>query len=288
MVSGKCPPLLSKAIATKLGLLIDTESHTVASRMYHVKAFGLGMAVNGHYLLSITGSDETHVPIPEDFQMPNDTEVYPLSRSGSKQVVDNFMTETTKMSIHADWTGRRDGREPKDRGPGRGGVPHDRRGGAGRTAAADCESSQKLKTRKQNVMKATRRPRSTAAASSAGVSSGQVKAMQEQMGQMQQMFLQMKEMMGLQRDLMQPATEEVEDEDNYKREKQKEKSYPTLSTMFSDDLTWNIILSIKSQSITFKWKMLLLLMRVKRAMEHEIDKDKGTRGAGSAIHGGSC
>ena len=185
-----------------------------------------------------------------------------------KQVVDNFITQTTKMSIHADWTGRRDGREPKDRGPGRGGVPRDRRGGAGRTAAADCESSQKLKTRKQNVMKATRRPRSTAAASSAGVSSGQVKATQEQMGQMQQMFLQMKEMMGLQRDLMQPATEEVEDEDNYKREKQKEKSYPTLSTMFSDDLTWNIILSIKSQSITFKWKMLLLLMRVKRAVEH--------------------
>lgn len=176
-----------------------------------------------------------------------------------------------------------------------------------KSGAADREGSQRLKTRKPGMMKQQqlRRQRSTAAAAS----SGEMKDMQEQMGQMKQMFLQMKEMMGLQRDMMQPAMmqEEIEDEERKKDKKSDQKGgssatratssgrkksarqqrtaaltgreapYPTLSTMFSDDLTWNIILSIKSQSITFKWKLLLLMMRIKRAVEHEMDKDKGTK-----------
>ena len=138
VVSGKCPPLLSKPVATKLGLLIDTENHTVASRMYHVKAFGLGMAVNGHYLLEIHDSDDTRVQIPEDFRMPSDVEVYPLSQSGSRQTVNNPTTETATEAIHA----IRDGREPMgDSGPGRRGVPHDRRGGP---AEADRNHSREL------------------------------------------------------------------------------------------------------------------------------------------------
>lgn len=171
-----------------------------------------------------------------------------------------------------------------------------------RSTAVFRESSQKFKTKKP-TMKVSRRQKSTAASSAD--TAEEVKVMQEQMGHMQQMFLQMKEMMGLQRDLMQPATEEVENEVTHNKEKQKggssanraassgrkktarqqlsaaltgrEAPYPTLSTMFSDDLTWNIILSIKSQSVTFKWKMLLLMMRIKRAVEHEMDKDKGTK-----------
>ena len=133
VVSGKCPPLLSKPVATKLGLLIDTENHTVASRMYHVKAFGLGMAVNGHYLLSIQVSQETDMSIPDDFQMPTDAEVYPLARSGSKQVDETETPEThSPIPVHASDSWSRDGREQLmgDRGPGRRGVLHDRRGGA--------------------------------------------------------------------------------------------------------------------------------------------------------------
>lgn len=131
VLSGKCPPLLSKPVATKLGLLIDTENHTVASRMYHVKAFGLGMAVNGHYLLDIHDNDVTSPQIPGDFRMPSDVEVYPLSQSGSKQVVNNPTAKTATAATHAIRSAHGDGREPMgDSGPGRRGVQHDRRGGS--------------------------------------------------------------------------------------------------------------------------------------------------------------
>lgn len=129
VVSGKCPPLLSKPVATKLGLLIDTENHTVASRMYHVKAFGLGMAVNGHYLLNIQVEEGDSMLIPEDFQMPADAEVYPLTSSGSKAVGDPTARGISPDPVHASpWNGN--GCELMgDRRPGFRGVPHDRRGG---------------------------------------------------------------------------------------------------------------------------------------------------------------
>ena len=48
-----------------------------------------------------------------------------------------------------------------------------------------------------------------------------------------------------------------------------EAPFPTLSTVFSDDPTMNLMISLKSQTLTFKWKMLLLLLRVKSAVEIE-------------------
>ena len=43
--------------------------------------------------------------------------------------------------------------------------------------------------------------------------------------------------------------------------------FPTLSTEFSDDVTFNVMNSLRSQSLVFKWKLLLLLLRVKVAVE---------------------
>lgn len=46
-----------------------------------------------------------------------------------------------------------------------------------------------------------------------------------------------------------------------------EAPFPTLSREFSMDITFNILGSLKSKMVTFKWKLLLLLMRTKRAVE---------------------
>lgn len=43
--------------------------------------------------------------------------------------------------------------------------------------------------------------------------------------------------------------------------------FPTLSTEFSNDVTFNIMNSLRSQGLVFKWKLLLLLLRVKEAVE---------------------
>ena len=43
--------------------------------------------------------------------------------------------------------------------------------------------------------------------------------------------------------------------------------FPTLSNVFSDDITFNMLRSLQAQTLTFKWKMLLLLMRVRNAVE---------------------
>ena len=42
--------------------------------------------------------------------------------------------------------------------------------------------------------------------------------------------------------------------------------------LFSDDPTMNLMISLKSQTLTFKWKMLLLLLRIKAAVETEKKK----------------
>ena len=48
-----------------------------------------------------------------------------------------------------------------------------------------------------------------------------------------------------------------------------EAPFPSLSTQFSDDPTMNLMISLRSQTLTFKWKLLLLMLRIKRAVEVE-------------------
>ena len=46
--------------------------------------------------------------------------------------------------------------------------------------------------------------------------------------------------------------------------------FPTLSTRFSDDVVINMMLSLQSKLFTFKWKLFLIMMRVKRGVEIEM------------------
>lgn len=46
-------------------------------------------------------------------------------------------------------------------------------------------------------------------------------------------------------------------------------NFPTLSCRFSADVTFNIMASLQAQMLVFKWKTLLLMLRVKQAVEKE-------------------
>lgn len=52
-----------------------------------------------------------------------------------------------------------------------------------------------------------------------------------------------------------------------------EAPFPSLSRMFSMDATFNVAKSVYAQSVTYKWKILLLMLRLKKAVE----KDPGRR-----------
>eukprot|EP00438_Fugacium_kawagutii_P019634 Skav232807 [mRNA] locus=scaffold614:489248:497143:- [translate_table: standard] len=59
VVSGNCPPLLSKNVCSALGLVIDTSQHVVSSRKHAVRAYGLSQTASqgsygGHYIIPIT------------------------------------------------------------------------------------------------------------------------------------------------------------------------------------------------------------------------------------------
>lgn len=58
VVSGPCPPLLSKQSHTKLGVKLDTEHHTLSSRKLKVQNYGLIETEAGHYTVRI---DEFHL-----------------------------------------------------------------------------------------------------------------------------------------------------------------------------------------------------------------------------------
>ena len=83
VVSGNCPPLLSKHVATALGFIIDTQKHVLSSNKFHVKAFGLqqtatGTALGGHYILPVNDQPLHNIEIPSDLKVPRHVEVYPL------------------------------------------------------------------------------------------------------------------------------------------------------------------------------------------------------------------
>ena len=112
---------------------------------------------------------------------------------------------------------------------------------------------------------------------------------QEQMAQMQQMQAQMQEMFMQMQNVAMVAQEAAGSEDKKVKPRAKSASgqnktkgkpklgaltnpqadFPTLSNVFSDDVTYNIAKSLLSQTVTFKWKMMLLLCRIKAAVEHE-------------------
>ena len=78
VVSGNCPPLLSKQVCSALGIVIDTASHTLASRRHGVRDFGLEQSSGGHYMLAVAQFVGASV-VPGDFKLDKHVEVMTLS-----------------------------------------------------------------------------------------------------------------------------------------------------------------------------------------------------------------
>ena len=80
VVHGTCPPLLSKPVCSALGLVIDTASHSVSSRRFGVKGYGLGQSRGGHYVIPINDFGEiSKRSISSDFVMQDHKEIVVLS-----------------------------------------------------------------------------------------------------------------------------------------------------------------------------------------------------------------
>ena len=87
VVSGHCPPLLSRHACTQLGLSIDCGSHSCSSKKMNVKKFGLSQASNGHYLLAVGGFEDTEVAdIPNDFKMSPGCEAWIVRPADSQRI----------------------------------------------------------------------------------------------------------------------------------------------------------------------------------------------------------
>ena len=88
VVSGNCPPLMSRHACTQLGMIIDCSRHSFSSRSLGLKDYGFARASNGHYLLRIDdfGSLKHEVEVPEDFQMPVGVEAHVISPRAAEQL----------------------------------------------------------------------------------------------------------------------------------------------------------------------------------------------------------
>eukprot|EP00439_Symbiodinium_sp_Y106_P022212 s3337_g2.t1 len=117
VVPGECPPLLSKPACSQLGMIIDTEYHTISSRKLKINKYGLSQTFGGHYALPVAEFTESmqimHAP-----EIPQHLEAFPVyvSYNDSKAKPDN--TSRTLRS----WT-RHDKAMNTTVGPGSKGPP---------------------------------------------------------------------------------------------------------------------------------------------------------------------
>ena len=77
VVPGECPPLLSKQACSQMGMIIDTEFHTVSSRKLKIKKYGLSQTYGGHYALPIAEFTEAMKPIHAP-EIPEHLEAVPV------------------------------------------------------------------------------------------------------------------------------------------------------------------------------------------------------------------
>ena len=95
VVSGKCPPLLSRQACTQLGLKIDCGTHAFSSHIMGVRNYGMSQATNGHYLLPISEfASVKPVDIPEDFCLASGQEASVVCKAAQPSDVAAAMLES--------------------------------------------------------------------------------------------------------------------------------------------------------------------------------------------------
>ena len=138
VVAGNCPPLLSKPVCTTLGLMVDTSAHAVTSKKYGIKRFGLGQSAGGHYVIPIDQVSDMQ-PVPSDFSLQPQHEVFPLVPSGST-VKESPTSRPTVLTVHSVSDDRQQPMGERRDAGGRDPRHLIRRGS--RSAEEDVESSQ--------------------------------------------------------------------------------------------------------------------------------------------------
>ncbi|CAE7529229.1 unnamed protein product [Symbiodinium natans] len=118
VVPGDCPPLLSKPACTQLGIVIDTENHTVSSRKLRVRRYGMSQTFGGHYALPIAEFEDHMSPI-EDPDLPVHSEAIPVYVASPLDIEPESPPEELPWRT---WI-RRDRQMECTVGPGRNGPP---------------------------------------------------------------------------------------------------------------------------------------------------------------------
>ena len=293
VVSGNCPPLLSKHVATTLGFIIDTEAHSLISKKFHVSTYGLeqsstGTQLGGHYMLPVLDFQH-NVTIPKDLQVPSHVEVFPLVPAGIPKGVSSNPIAPSKFSIRSQpvdgaqtfqeyTTGVRNRLQRGKHTMGGRGHGESPELGCGRSAGAA-----------QEVRSAEGRSEESGSPDfiqeeiygGGGIYGGPADGINPTSDAYHGAHgndARDDETAGT------PAGEHRGHQDRPQKKKKEKKpksakaeakaaltgsqaDFPTLSTEFSDDITFNVMNSLRSQGLVFKWKMLLLMMRVKKAVE---------------------
>ena len=321
VVHGTCPPLLSKPVCSALGLVIDTASHTVSSRRFGVKGYGLEQSKGGHYVIPINDFGETTTnSISSDFVMQERKEIVVMSDPRGSAIRDrdpdapSSPAELAHVQPPEDW--RSGGLRAQSAGMGK-------RGAGQRVNELEEMSAQEEDTtgvaslrhpmrtmKRQSLNRMLRKPTSTSPPGRKTMSKmtkgrdsktrepdqpASSSEAQMNMAQIQAMMVRMQEMMmalGMSKEQEVEADqghdpgqrhrgrsqEPAKTKDKVKKTPRAvrtaaltgdEAPFPSLSTQFSDDPTMNLMISLRSQTLTFKWKLLLLMLRIKRAVEVE-------------------
>ena len=301
VVSGNCPPLLSKNVCSHLGFVIDTEHHMVSSKKCGIKNFGLSQtSVNsvygGHYIFPVNQFDNDMIPIKE-FDIAEDPSSHaevvivntaadraqasdsPRSSAHGHSSGGGFELSTSGATVrHGSGMGRA---RPGVSGLGPGDhVRHE----AGVEVVAQNKKSKPVigkMARRQNTQMRTagKLVKSSAAASTPTQTPEQVAAMAMEIAQ--KLLEQQKashvevdpEDQNAEQQGSRPSSSKLQPARSKAQKKAaltgSEAPFPTLSKEFSDDITFNLMLSLNAQALTFKWKLLLVMMRAKRAVEAE-------------------
>lgn len=98
VVSGNCPPLLSKSVCSRLGFMTDTEQYVISSKKFRVKPYGLEQTltpagVGGHYIMPLTQFDPSMRPV-ESCEMLEHAEIIVLSTESQR--ADQVLDDSTK------------------------------------------------------------------------------------------------------------------------------------------------------------------------------------------------
>ena len=118
VVPGDCPPLLSKPACTQLGIIIDTENHTVSSRKLKIQKYGLSQTFGGHYALPIAEFADNMLPLESPEISPH-VEAIPVYLANP---VGPSAPSNSPETLLRSWV-RHDRQMTHTLGPGRNGPP---------------------------------------------------------------------------------------------------------------------------------------------------------------------